>query len=87
MPATGTLGPPANHPLLLFNRESDCLVTKLRPGNVHSAEDWDAMLLPEIARQQKQDKNVVVRAEAAFAKPELYEALVKLGEVRDPHPV
>ncbi len=26
------------HPLLLFNREGDCLVAKLRPGNVHSAE-------------------------------------------------
>ena len=28
-----------NHPLLLFNREGDCLAAKLRPGNVHSAED------------------------------------------------
>jgi len=26
------------HPLLLFNREGDCLAGKLRPGNVHSAE-------------------------------------------------
>jgi len=26
------------HPLLLFNREGDCLAAKLRPGNVHSAE-------------------------------------------------
>jgi hypothetical protein len=23
------------HPLLLFNREGDCMVAKLRPGNVH----------------------------------------------------
>ena len=29
------------HPLLLFNREGDCLEAKLRPGNVHSAEGWD----------------------------------------------
>ncbi len=28
------------HPLLLFNREGDCLAGKLRPGNVHSADDW-----------------------------------------------
>jgi Transposase DDE domain group 1 len=55
------------HPLLLFNREGDCLTAKLRPGNVHSAEDWDQVLLPEVARQQKQDKDVVVRADAAFA--------------------
>jgi DDE family transposase len=27
------------HPLLLFNGEGDCLAAKLRPGNVHSAED------------------------------------------------
>jgi len=26
------------HPLLLFNREGDCLAAKLRPSNVHSAE-------------------------------------------------
>src|SRR5271154_5671454 len=29
------------HPLLLFNGEGDCLDAKLRPGNVHSAGDWD----------------------------------------------
>jgi hypothetical protein len=28
-----------NHPLRLFNREGDCLAAKIRPGNVHSAED------------------------------------------------
>jgi len=27
------------HPLLLFNSEGDCLVAKLPPGNVHSADD------------------------------------------------
>jgi len=27
------------HPLFLFNRQGDCLAAKLRPGNVHSAED------------------------------------------------
>jgi len=67
------------HPLLLFNREGDCLAVKLRPGNVHSAEDWDAALLPEIERQQKQGKDVVVRADAGFTKPELYEVLEKRG--------
>ena len=63
------------HPLLLFNREGDCLAAKLRPGNVHSGADWDRVLLPEIERQQRQGKDVVVRADAAFAKPEIYEAL------------
>jgi hypothetical protein len=63
------------HPLLLFNREGDCLAVKLRPGNVHSAAGWEELLLPEIERQQRQGKEVVFRADAAFAKPELYEAL------------
>jgi len=67
------------HPLLLFNREGDCLAAKLRPGNVHSAEDWEEVLLPEIERQQKPGKEVVFRADAAFAKPEIYEALEERG--------
>jgi hypothetical protein len=67
------------HPLLLFNREGDCLAAKLRPGNVHSAEDWDELLLPEIERQQQRGKEVVFRADAAFAKPEIYEALEERG--------
>ena len=67
------------HPLLLFNRDGDCLAAKLRPGNVHSADDWEELLLPEIERQQKLGKEVVFRADAAFAKPEIYEALEKRG--------
>jgi hypothetical protein len=63
------------HPLLLFNREGDCLAAKLRPGNVHSAEGWEELLLPEIDRQQAQSKEVAFRGDAAFAKPELYQAL------------
>ena len=67
------------HPLLLFNGEGDCLAGKLRPGNVHSAEDWAELLLPEIERQQELGKEVVFRADAAFAKPEIYEALEEKG--------
>ena len=63
------------HPLLLFNREGDCLAAKLRPGNVHSAEGWEELLLSEIDRQQAQSKEVAFRGDAAFAKPELYQAL------------
>jgi len=66
-------------PVLLFNRGGGCLAAKLRPGNVHSAEDWEELLLPEIERQQKLGKEVVFRADAAFAKPEIYEALEERG--------
>ena len=57
------------HPLLLFNGEGDCLAGKLRPGNVHSAEDWEEVLLPEIERQQELGKQVVFRADAAIRLP------------------
>src|SRR5713226_1067755 len=67
------------HPLLLFNGEGNCLGAKLRPGNVHSAEDWEEVLLPEIERQQEAGKEVVFRADAAFSKPEIYEELEERG--------
>jgi hypothetical protein len=38
------------HPLLLFNRDSDCLAAKLHPGNMHSADGWEELKLPEIER-------------------------------------
>jgi len=62
------------HPLLLFNQHGDCLAAKLRPGNVHSAEDWDELLLPEIERQLAAGKQVAFRGDAAFAKPQIYES-------------
>jgi hypothetical protein len=67
------------HPLFLFNNHGDCLAAKLCSGNVHSAEDWDELLLPEIERQQAEGKEVAFRADAAFAKPEIYEALEERG--------
>jgi hypothetical protein len=65
------------HPLLLFSREGDCLAAKLRPGNVHSAEDWEEPLLPEIERQQKLGKEVVFRA-----RPRGYPGLRPAGDLR-----
>jgi hypothetical protein len=38
------------HPLFVFNQDGDCLDAKLRPGNVHSADGWDEVLLPVIDR-------------------------------------
>jgi Transposase DDE domain group 1 len=72
------------HPLLLFNRDGDCLAAKLRPGNLHSADDWEELLLPEgpegTPRQQKQGKDVVLRAAMPpTAKPEICEALEERG--------
>ena len=47
-----------NIALLLFNREGDCLATKLRSGNAHCADGWEELLLPEIKRQQSLGKAV-----------------------------
>ena len=41
-------------PLPLFDQHGDCLAAKPRPGNVHSAGDWDELLLPEIERRQSE---------------------------------
>ena len=64
-----------DHPLFLFTEHGDCVAATLRPGNVHSADDWDDLLVPEIERQQAEGKRVAFRAGAAFAKPEIYDAL------------
>src|SRR3989442_15896561 len=69
------------HPLFVCNPDCDCLSAKLRPGNVHSADGWDDVLLPIIDRYRAQDQTVVVRADAAFALPALYKALER-REVR-----
>ena len=46
---------------------------------MHSAEGWEKLLLPEIERQQRMGKEIAFRADAAFAKPEVYEALEERG--------
>ncbi len=69
------------HPLFVFNQDGDCLAAKLRPGNVHSADGWGEVLLPVIDRYRAQGPTVVVRADAAFALPGVYEALER-REVR-----
>ena len=57
------------HPLFVFSPEGDCLAAKLRPGNVHSADGWDDVLLPIIDRYRAQGQTVVVRADAALPCP------------------
>jgi hypothetical protein len=75
----GHVASTCDHPRLLFKREGDCLAAKRRPGNVHSADGGEERLLPEIEWQRKQGKEVACRADAACAKPEIYEALEARG--------
>jgi hypothetical protein len=46
-----------------------------RPGNVHSADGWDGVLKPVVARYQGKVSRIYFRADAAFAMPEVYEFL------------
>jgi hypothetical protein len=63
------------HPLFVFNQFGDLERCRLRPGNVHSAEDWRLVLEPVIARYHDRGVALSFRADAAFAKPEVYELL------------
>ena len=63
------------HPLFLFNQFGDCEAAKLRSGNVHSADDWQEVLDPVVERYLTAAVRLLFRADAAFAKPEIYEYL------------
>jgi Transposase DDE domain group 1 len=63
------------HPLFVFNQFGDVERCALRPGNVHSADGWRALLEPVIARYRGIAKHLYFRGDAAFANPEIYEFL------------
>ncbi len=63
------------HPLFGFNQFGDCEGAALRPGNVHSADGWQEFIEPIVERYRRQPVRLLFRADAAFAKPELYEYL------------
>ena len=62
-------------PLFVFNQFGDLERCALRPGNVHSADGWDGVLKPVVARYQGKVSRIYFRADAAFAMPEVYEFL------------
>jgi hypothetical protein len=67
------------HPLFCFNQFGDCEGAMLRPGNVHSAQDWQEVLEPIVARYERTGVRRYFRADAAFASPEVYEYLEEHG--------
>jgi hypothetical protein len=75
----GHFGCTCYHPLFLFNHFGDLERCLLRPGNAHSAEDWRLVLEPVIARYRDRGTALYFRADAAFAKPEIYELLEAEG--------
>jgi hypothetical protein len=71
----GHFGWTCYHALFVFNQLGDVERCALRSGNVHSADDWRAVLEPVVARYRDILKRLYFRGDAAFAKPEIYEFL------------
>ena len=61
------------HPLFAFTSDGDCLGSKLRPGNVHSADGIFDLLDPIMQLYRPRLTLFWLRGDAAFAMPELYE--------------
>lgn len=67
------------HPLFTFTSDGTCLAAKLRPGNVSSADGAKHMLQDVLHRYRHRYKKMWYRADAAFARPEIYELCEKGG--------
>ena len=71
------------HPLFVFNQFGDLERCALRPGNVHSAHDWEDVLRPVLARHAPSARPSITRrrfrADAAFAIPALFDFLEAEG--------
>jgi hypothetical protein len=75
----GHFGCTCYHPLFVFNQDGDVERAMLRHGNVASADDWRAVLLPVIERYREVDVPKYFRGDAAFAIPRLYDLLESEG--------
>jgi hypothetical protein len=75
----GYFGCRCYHPLFCFNQFGDLERAMLRNGNVHSADDWRALLEPVVARYRGQDIRRFFRGDAAFGQPEIYQYLEEEG--------
>lgn len=67
------------HPLFVFNQFGDLERCALRPGNVHSADGWQDVLKPVVARDRGKISRIYFRADAGFANPDVYEYLEAEG--------
>ena len=71
------------HPLFVFNQYGDLERCVLRPGNVHSADGWEDVLKPVLARYSAKARPSIerrrFRADAAFAIPALFDLLETEG--------
>ena len=75
----GHFGCTCYHPLFLFNQFGDLERCSLRPGNVHSADDWEGVLKPVVVRYKGRKVRLYFRGDAAFASPKIYDYLEAEG--------
>lgn len=71
----GHFGCDCYHPLFCFNQDGDLEGAMLREGNVASAHGWRVLLRPIVERYRGRLLQRFFRADAAFARPEIYEYL------------
>jgi hypothetical protein len=71
------------HPLFVFNQYGDLERCALRPGNVHSADGWEGVLMPVLERYSAEARPSIerrrFRADAAFSTPALFDLLEAEG--------
>ncbi len=79
----GHFGCACYHPLFVFNQFGDLERCELRHGNVHSADGWEDVLRPVLARYAAKARPSITRryfrADAAFAIPALFDLLEAEG--------
>ena len=75
----GHFGCTCYHPLFCFNQHGDLERALLRKGNVHTAEDWNSVLEPVMARYRNRAIPKFFRGDAGFAAPEIYRLLESEG--------
>ena len=75
----GHFGCTCYHPLFVFNQFGDLERCALRPGNVHSADDWEACSSRSSRVTKGKAHAFAFRGDAAFATPSMYEYLESEG--------
>jgi len=63
----GHFGCVCYHLLFCFNQYGDCEAAILRPGHVHSAECWQQLLVPVVARYRDRERHKYLRGDAALS--------------------
>ena len=74
------------HPLFVFNQFGDMERCSLRPGNVHSADAWEAVLKPVVARYQGTAESIAFQGDAASCPAALQELSLQDKAASWPHP-